>query len=120
MEARAEVPAINFMLMLAGLWLIATAFAFGYPPQSAPQENAFFVGLTVLVIAFVCAISVAASRWLSWVNVILGVWMVMAPFVLGYTGIRIALLNDMIVGVIITGLALWSVVESHRVPASLT
>lgn len=119
MESRANVLTINVLLMIAGIWLMITAFAFQYPFGnlrfgSPPQTNEFWIGVLIFVIALICAIKPSASSWLSWVNVALGIWLVVAPFVLGYAYLTVALWNEVIVGLIVVGLGTWSAREGRR------
>jgi hypothetical protein len=53
---------------------------------------------------------------LSWVNFILGLWLIVAPFALVYRGISAALWDNVIVGIIIAVLAGWRALgkESER------
>ena len=46
-------------------------------------------------------------RTASGINVIAGIWLIIAPFTLGYAS-GISLVNDVILGIIIAGFALWS------------
>ena len=111
--------------MVAGLWLAMTAFAsqyhigsagFGYHIGSSPEVNQFWVGVLVFVIALICAVKPTVSSWLSWVNVALGIWLILAPFVLGYANLAVALWNEVIIGFIVVGLATWSARESRGEP----
>ena len=43
------------------------------------------------------------NSWASWTNVVLGVWLIIAPFLLGYSAETTALWNDIIVGLFIVG-----------------
>jgi len=52
--------------------------------------------------------------WMAWVTVALGVWLIIAPFVLGYSNIIVALWNDVIVGVLVAVLAFFSLTERGR------
>ena len=45
--------------------------------------------------------------WTSWVSLVLGVWLVLAPFALGYVG-TFGAWNDAIVGLVITIVAGWA------------
>ena len=44
-------------------------------------------------------------HWASGINLLLGLWLILAPFVLGYSGIRESLWNDIVIGAIIAILA---------------
>lgn len=56
--------------------------------------------------------------WIGWITVVLGLWLVLAPFVLSYTGM-VSIWNDIILGIIVTGISLWSMTTGaavrHRV-----
>lgn len=46
--------------------------------------------------------------WASWVNVVLGLWLIVAPFALAYSTVSTAVYEDVILGVVIAALGLWS------------
>jgi len=54
-------------------------------------------------------------QWTGWALLALGVWLIMAPFALGYTAIDAAVINDGAFGVLIVGLAAYSMVAPRRV-----
>ncbi len=59
-------------------------------------------------------------RWASWVNVVLGLWLIVSPFALAYSTVSAALYEDVILGVVIAALALWCALgEQTRVTTSL-
>jgi VIT1/CCC1 family predicted Fe2+/Mn2+ transporter len=66
----------------------------------------------VLVLAAIRVWQPDNWSWLSWVNAVIGVWLAIAPFVLGYTNIAAALWNDIIVGIAIIVLAAWSAIAT--------
>jgi hypothetical protein len=126
MNSRATVPAINILLMIAGIWLTMTAVKFvyhigsaqfGYHIGSPPQFNEFFIGALIFVIALICAINPGAASWLSWVNVALGIWLILSPYLLGYADIGLARWNETIVGIIVVGLGTWSGLASRGEPS---
>ena len=43
--------------------------------------------------------------WTSGINLVAGIWLIIAPFILGYSGIVAALWNDIVVGILIAILA---------------
>ena len=46
-------------------------------------------------------------RWISWVTFVVGIWLIAAPFALGYSGTFQAATNDVGVGVLIAASSLW-------------
>jgi hypothetical protein len=113
--------------MIAGFWLMLTAVTFryhigsarfGYHIGSPPQVNEFFVGALIFVLALLCAVNPSASSWLSWVNVVLGMWLIVSPYLLGYSNLEIARWNENILGVIVVGLGVWSALASRGRPSA--
>lgn len=47
-------------------------------------------------------------RWQDWLNVVMGLWLVLAPWVLGYSTSATSVWNARIVGIIIILIALWA------------
>ena len=54
-------------------------------------------------------------QWTGWALLALGVWLIVAPFALGYSAIDAAVINDGTFGVLIVGLAAYSMVAPRRV-----
>jgi hypothetical protein len=102
---------LSWLVALAGLWELIAAFTLGYSSSTAALWNAIIVGIALVVLGAWAAISneQATDRSLDWVNVVLGVWLIIAPFILGYRSIAAAMANDVIVGVIVAALAGWAV-----------
>ncbi|GAB4327334.1 MAG: hypothetical protein Kow0010_10870 [Dehalococcoidia bacterium] len=53
-------------------------------------------------------------HWVSGTNLIVGLWLLLAPFALLYTGTTAALWNDLIIGVAVVSFALLRVVTPLR------
>lgn len=50
----------------------------------------------------------AWSRWQDWTNLVVGAWLFISPWVLGFTGSSAAAWNAWILGLIVAALALWA------------
>lgn len=113
MEATAQtsIRTASALDFAVGLWLIIAPFALNYSATSAASNNDLIIGLAVAIIAGVRLAS-TRSAWTSWVGVFLGVWLVVAPFVLGYSAVTNALWNDMIAGIAVAVLATWSMLAT--------
>lgn len=105
--------------VLAGAWLFVAPFVLGYVALRAALWNDMLVGATIFLLALVRAITPGHSPALSWVNVLLGLWLIVAPFALLYgsmgttSGPAAATGNDIVVGIIVLALAYWSARASH-------
>lgn len=99
---------------LLGLWLIAAPFVFGVP--SAAMWNAVIVGAAIALLAGYNYYLVTEGRDLSVgsaaVVSLLGIWVIIAPFVFqpGTT----ALWNDVIVGVLVAIFAGYNAYDARQ------
>ncbi len=98
--------------VVLGIWLIAAPAVLGYVSSSAAATNAWVVGVIIAVAAI--AALVAFQKWEEWVNMALGAWLIVSPWVLGFADLGVALWNQIIVGVLVAGLALWSAAIEHE------
>lgn len=110
---RRTVPVWTSSLnVAAGIWLIVAPFVLLYSRGTA-QVNDIVLGAVIAVLAFIRALVPGAQTvWLSWLNALLGVWLIIASFVLGYGGV--ARTNDIILGIIVLLLGIWSAAGTAR------
>ena len=101
-----------YNLIVAG-FLFVSPWLFAYTNGTARIE--FWASGTL--IAAVSAVAIAAfSDWEEWLNLLLGVWLISAPWILGYAHTR-AMHVSIGVGVIVAylaGLRLWLISYSGR------
>lgn len=100
-----NVKAASGFNIIAGIWLIIAPFVLGYANVAAPLWNELIVGALVLVLAAVRVGNPARYTGLSWANLVLGLWLIAAPFVLQYWGLGRAMWNEIIMGIIVAALA---------------
>lgn len=114
-QARANVRTASGLDILAGLWLIVAPFLLQFDFSTTALWNHLLVGAGVAILA--------ASREFgegyrhatpSWVNAILGLWLLIAPMALNYADVTDAFWNSIIMGLIVTTLALWSALSTPR------
>jgi len=101
------------LVLVAGLWLIISPFVLGYSSVTAATWGSIIVGIIIATIAAVRAFRPGEVIWLSWVNVVLGVWLVLTPFIYGLSGDARVLYNHIIVGLIVVVLAAWSALSTR-------
>jgi BON domain-containing protein/SPW repeat-containing protein len=104
-----ETNWLSGVSMLAGLWLIVSAFLFGgFGNSSGGAWNSLIVGIVIATLAAGRAYQPDIGAGLSWINAILGAWMIAAPFVYDYTFNQARTWNSIIVGFIIVIFAIAS------------
>ena len=108
---------LSWLVALVGLWEVIAAFVLRYAASSAALWNAIIIGVALIVLGVWAALSnqEMTDKTLDWINVVLGVWLIIAPFVLGYySAIVAAIWNDIIVGIVVTVLAVWAALAIGR------
>ncbi|MBI2329795.1 SPW repeat protein [Candidatus Daviesbacteria bacterium] len=90
-----------------GLSAIAAPFIFGYSQDSTALWTSLIVGAIMIVASIFEGIAADKERWEYWVVGAAGVGAILAPFVLGFTGLTAALWTLVIIGVV-TVLAAWT------------
>ena len=105
-----SVRKLNLLVALLGLWKVLAAFILGYSSASAAFWNAIIIGIVLAVLAawVVYVAELVTFKWLDWINGVAGIWLIVAPFILGYANITAAMWNDIIVGAVVAVLAIWA------------
>jgi hypothetical protein len=101
MQLKHWQDAVNAVL---GAWLVLSPWAIGYQSELAATSNAFVIGVA-LIAAALGAIFVPRA-WEEWTEGALGLWLVVSPWVLGFSGG--ARFNAVVTGIVIAALALWT------------
>lgn len=99
-----------------GAVLFFAPWLFGTSDDVASSWNAWALGLLIVSVAL-WALAGPRAQLAEWSNVILGAWMALAPFVLGFTGLAAAAWTAYLVGGGVLILAAWALVEARRAPS---
>jgi predicted membrane-bound dolichyl-phosphate-mannose-protein mannosyltransferase len=95
----------SWVNVFLGIWLIAAPFILGYSQETTAVSNDIVIGAIVAILAFMRAVAKEHDptrlNWISWINVIFGLWLIIGPFILGYSVITTAVSNDLIIGVLV-------------------
>ncbi len=97
---------VNFLL---GLALFLSPFVLDFGADRAPALNAHIVGAVIAILAL--ATMLAFQAWEEWVSAALGAWLIIAPWVLGFSGHATAMLTHVLIGIATLVLALWAARE---------
>lgn len=90
--------------LILGLWLVLSPWLLGFSGTPAALWNALLIGVAVGLMALLHLRD--GPMWEEWVKVILGVWLILSPWVLGFSGVANAMWNAVIVGLLVGVLAL--------------
>ncbi|GIF01207.1 SPW repeat protein [Paractinoplanes rishiriensis] len=110
------------LVFLAGIWLIIAPFSLDYRNAGGGFDgywNDVVIGVALAVVALVRIALPLATAPLSLINILLGFWLITAPFVLAYntgTDATQATLNDIVTGAVVAALAAisWLAARQHE------
>lgn len=95
--------------LILGAWLVVAPFAGIGVAGGAAAWNSYIAGAAVAI--FAVAAILRPQLWEEWVNLVVGLWLIAAPFVLGFTDQAVVMWNQIIVGLVIGADALWAAVQ---------
>lgn len=95
----------DWINLVLGAFLILSPWLFGFADQTMAAWNSWIAGIVV------AALSVAAlvrfAEWEEWVNVAIGIWILVSPWVLGFSGVSAAMWTCVVLGIVIAAMAAW-------------
>ena len=106
---------VDWVNLVLAILLVISPWVLAFSTGIA-MYNAVIVGLVIGLVAI--GALVAFAQWEEWVNLILGAWAIISPFVLGFAAVTVAMWTHVLIGLVVAVLAaveLWSV--THQPPA---
>jgi 4-amino-4-deoxy-L-arabinose transferase-like glycosyltransferase len=93
------------LTVVLGLWLIFSPLVFGFPPEAPQALNFYLAGLAMVVLAAWDLIK--TYMWAVVLNILIGIWVVVSPWVLSMSGFRDIVNNAVIIGLAVIILGMW-------------
>lgn len=110
-EGRRPQDWINLLLAAC---LFLSPWLLGFMGEAIPARNAWIVAAGLAVIAI--AALTAFAEWEEWVNLALGAWLIIAPWMLGFAGHLEAMWTHVIFGVLTFAVSAWAVWDYRHTP----
>ncbi|HEY1327475.1 MAG TPA: SPW repeat protein [Casimicrobiaceae bacterium] len=107
----------DWVNLLLGIWLFLSPWLLGYYEASMTAAwNAWILGVALVVFS---AIAVSMPQmWEEVINILIGIWMIISPWVLRFSGVtRSGETNAVIVGIIAIVLAAWAMGMARQAPS---
>lgn len=98
-ETAVGLSIINFLI---GAWFIVSPYILGYTSGGAKTNSVIF-GIVILILSGIRFLAPRAN-WSSFLNGLVGIWMIIAPFILNYDR-SVAYWNEIVFGVILALIA---------------
>jgi hypothetical protein len=105
-----KIQSMNRGMVVVGIWVASAPYTLGYSSVTAAIWTDLIAGVAVAVLAAASALTLneASIRAMCWITAGLGLWLILAPLILGYSMVSAALWSDLIAGVLILALSLWA------------
>jgi hypothetical protein len=103
-----QVRLASGLNVLAGLYLLFSSWINGV--NGGNTANGIIFGIIVVILA-ATRMAGNAGPWASWIDALIGIWVILSPWVYGYSG-EPWMWNSIVVGIIILILGIWSATAS--------
>jgi uncharacterized membrane protein HdeD (DUF308 family) len=100
--------------LVLGALLFLSPWVLGYTADQHAHWNAWISGVVIAVIA-IGALSMF-QEWEEWLNLIAGIWVVVAPWILGFAAITAAMVTHVVIGLLVAAAAAWEIWEVRHRP----
>jgi hypothetical protein len=100
----------NFLL---GCWLVVSPDQLEYSLNAAASGNALGLGAVLVIFNLISACRLV-EKGQEIFNIMLGTWLLLSPFALGFEPAREATINAMTVGALVVVLAVWQMRDAIR------
>lgn len=92
--------------------LFVSPWVIGFAADMMPSWNAWIVGVIIGAMAL-AAISTFAE-WEEWANLVLGLWLIVSPWILGFAANVNAMWTSIILGLLVAAVSIWAVWDIHH------
>jgi predicted MFS family arabinose efflux permease len=92
---------------LLGAGLFFSPWLLGFTEDWSAASNAHLVGAVLAVMALMALF--AFQTWEEWASGLLGAWLLISPWFLGFSALMAPMLVHVLVGIAVIVLAIWSI-----------
>ena len=94
---------------ILGIWLIISPWALGFSGETAAMTNFVIVGILLLLVSL--AATYAAKPWEEWAEFVLGIWMLISPWIVRYSTVSSAKTDAVVIGIVTLILGFWAAAQ---------
>ena len=104
----------DWIILVLAVCLFISPWVIGYVADTMPAWNAWIIGV-VLAILSIATLS-AFAEWEEWVNFVLGLWLIISPWVLRFSPDIGAMWTHVILGILVAAVSAWAVWGHRHTP----
>jgi hypothetical protein len=116
MDGKQNVKTANWLIVIAGIWLIIAPFILGFR-GTLLSMNDVITGIVIAMISLIAIGMPEESGWMNWISAILGVWILITAFLMTSIGIA-GMWNNLVIGAITVALGIWGAVSMSSTSSS--
>jgi hypothetical protein len=102
-KERKDKGVIDIVNLVLGAVLFLGPWLFGFADLQQAAWNAWITGIVMIGLA--AAAIFAFAEWEEWVNLVVGLWALAAPWILGFAGDTSATWSHVVVGLVVAALS---------------
>ena len=102
--------------VLLGALILISPMALGFAPaQHAAMWNSWLIGVAILIVSVGRAAAEVPTVWQELVNLVLGIWLVVSPWVLGFAAHVPARSSALVGGLLVIAVSVWTMMRDSDV-----
>lgn len=107
---------LNWVIVVVGILTIIAPFVFGFSAIATPYISNLIVGVLFVIFGLVTALSgnLGTDRTLDWIVAVLGLWLIISPFILGLTTMVAAQWSNVVLGLIALVFGVWAAMTERQ------
>ncbi len=109
---RKLLPWPAWLNVIVGAWVFLSPFLLGFSSSGTALWNNLIAGALLAVLALWAYLGQQPQVY--WGVVVVGIWLLLSPFILGFSGATAALWNDVITGILGAALGLWGALAPEK------
>ncbi|MDW6024121.1 SPW repeat protein [Mesorhizobium sp. BAC0120] len=110
-EDRTAQDWINLVLAVL---LFISPWVVGFGTDTHASWNAWIIGVVIAILSI--ATLSAFAEWEEWINFVLGLWLIVSPWVLRFAADTHAMWTHVILGILVAAVAAWAVWGHRHIP----
>ncbi|HYG88357.1 MAG TPA: SPW repeat protein [Azospirillum sp.] len=100
--------------LIAGAILFLAPWLFGFSGDAPAAWTAWITGAVIFLLA--AAALAAFAVWEEWGNLLVGIWAIISPWIVGFSGDIAAMWSHVILGIVVAAFAAWELWMVQRAP----
>jgi hypothetical protein len=113
-NSRSSIILLSEADVLLGFWVVISPFLLPFHHSAPANWNNVVIGWAIALVALVRLSSIHKHPGWSWGAAVLGFWLVISPFVLGFASVPAALWNNLIAGALVLVPACGNAVSAEK------